>query len=612
MTRPKRTNRSRQKTATRALAKLPSSRVITMAEINEMRRRTTSTVRLGRTPRLGGEYGASGTLNVMGTIYNEDYNSLFDGKNGIAIFDQMFKSDGTVGATTDVITAPIRGATLRAEYPDEPSAKEKEIVDTLNRVLFENGEWPDGESWDFYLRHLLLRIPYGVGLCEQVWTFDDDEGVLKWKRLAPRLPKSIDRFMVNPDGSLKEVIQYVSLPGSGIHEYRVIDPEYLCISVRDREGDNYWGKSIYRRLYKHWFYKDDAYRIDGIRLDRFGVGVPVAKIEQGHVLEEDELNEIELTLIALRSHERAYIIEPPLVSFRIMVPEGGHGGVTGLMESVKHHDMQIVRGVLATFLGDQAEGLNTNRTKTLADFFLHALRSEAVAISGDIRSQMVRRWCNVNFDMSDARVPPLKWSGIGDLSIVDMKDVLAPFVTAGLITPDDDMENVLRKLTGFGPMPEALARPKQRPALPGSNGSNGGGTPDPPKPGEDPNPEETPEGNAEDANEDPIESAIGAVLKEIEFEKQQHEPIFLSLGGGRRKRIEFYRDDSGRLVERVTEEPEPVPAPEPVTMADLKDVSESVRTLAQSIEHGLKATSGSRARKLERDVNGRITRILEE
>lgn len=569
--------RSRQKQAIQKL--LPKSGVITLAEIRRVRELANNgSVRVGRAPRVqGGEYGASGTLNVMGRIFNEDYNSLFDGKNGIAIFDQMYRSDAQCGAATDIITYPMRAARWKAEYPENASSSEKEIADAANEFLFENGDWPDGESWDFYLRHLLMRVPYGFGLLNPVWMFDESKGLLRWKRLAPRLPKTVERFDVNPDGSLKAVVQNVPTPGSGSYNFVSIPSDYALISVREREGDNYFGKSIYRRLYKHWFYKDDAYRIDGIRLDRYGVGVPVAKIQQGHVLDNDELNEIEMTLIALRSHERAYIIEPPLVDFRIMTPDNGTGGVSGLMESVNHHDAQIVRGVLAQFLSDHAEGLNTNRTKTLADIFLHALKAEANAIAGDVRSQLLRRWCAANFDMSDKRVPLVTVQGIGDLTAEQLGGVLQPFVAAGVITPEDGLEDVIRKLLMLPPLPEGWKRGESKPAVPAAGATGGTGPADAtgntaaqtgnkaPTTTADPNPPNVPQPIAAaqpivitlergDDSSATLQAIRDLAQSIADAPHAEIPPLTINLGGGRKKTIVLKRDDAGRIQETVTEE----------------------------------------------------------
>ncbi len=481
-------NRKRQKTVVNTLVRRMENpapaRVVSLAQIQQIREQALGNrTRGGLALRTNGEYGASGTLNVFGRIYNEDYNTMFDGKSGLAIFDQMDRSDGQVGSASEIIKLPIRAAKFIAEYPKEPTQKEKDITDAINAALFENDDWPSGESWDFYLRHLLMRVTHGFGLVEKVWMFDEDAGVLRWRRLAPRLPRTVTEFMPNVDGSLKDIVQYVSIPGTGRFESRTIPSEYAILSVREREGDNYFGRSVYRRIYKHWFYKDEAYRIDGIRLDRFGVGIPVAKIEEGHVLDGEELNEIETLLQALRTHERAYIIEPPDVTFRIMVPEGGHGGVTGLMESVQHHDTMIVRGTLATFMSDHAEGLNTNRTKTLADIFLHSLKAEANSIAGDLQSQAVRPFCRNNFNMLDARYPVVKCVGLGDMTVEQLSTTVAPLIgEGGAITAEDTLEDYLRTTFGLPPLPQGWRRGDKKPEPPALPANGNGG------PGAKPNP----------------------------------------------------------------------------------------------------------------------------
>lgn len=471
-----RVDRKKQREVSATLVS-PDDRVeiTSMAQITDLRglARPTS----GRLSRIGGgEFGASGTLNVDGRILNTDYNVLFAGKNAMPIFDQMDRSDGMTGAAGEIIKMPIRSARWSVVPPDDPNAQEKAIADAVNEALFDDGMFPAGEGWDFTLRHLLMRVTHGFGALEKVWMFDEDRGVFRFRRLAPRLPSTVDRFEVNPDGSLKAMIQYAARPGSGRFEYLPIPAEYLCLSVREREGDNFFGKSVYRRLYKHWFYKDEAYRIEGIRLDRYGVGIPVAKLEAGYSGNARDLQDIEWVLRALRSHESAWIVEPPLINFRIMVPENGTGGATGTLDYINHHDSMIVRGVLAGFLSDHAEGLNTNRTATLADVFLHALKGEARGVRDDVSTSLVRAFCDVNFDMADVRYPVVMIAGIGDLTVDQLQLTLAPLIASNAITPEDNLENVLRKLLGLPPLPKGWERGATKPAIPapGAPGAPGG------------------------------------------------------------------------------------------------------------------------------------------
>lgn len=552
----------------------------------------------------GIEFGASGTLNIAGQIMREDYNPLFDGKNGIAIFDQMDRSDGQVGAAGEIIKMPIRSATWTIEPPKDATADEIAIAETLHETFFGDGMLPAGEGWDFLLRHLLMRVPFGFGFVEKVWMFDEDRGIYRFRRLAPRLPRSVDRFDVDENGTLRNVIQYVSVPGTGRFEYRTIPAEYLCLSVREREGDNYWGKSIYRRLYKHWFYKDDAYRIEGIRLDRYGVGIPVAKIDEGHPLEADELSDIELTLMALRSHESAWLIEPPGVTFRIMTPEGGAGGVTGLMDTVNHHDSMIVKGILATFLSDHSEGLNTNRTATLANIFLHALKGEANGVRDDISTQLVRASCDVNFDMKKNRYPIVKYAGIGDLTVEQLQAVLAPLVGAGVITAEDSLEDVLRALLGLPALPKGWKRGDTKPdplaevkATAEIKAGQKNGPAD--KAGQN-----DPAANAGKANDQGKQQPIAASTDPIELATAVGEAIAASLNASR---------------EQGTK-PEPVVVEVKATGGEqIESVLESIDALARSIEANahppemppiiLNVGGGRVVKRIVRDENGRITGV---
>ena len=540
-------NRPKQRAASTALElAAPRTEVYTLADIQKLRELRPA-VRGGQVRRLPDEFGASGTFNVYGRIMNEDYNPIFDGKNALVVYDQMDRSDGQVGAAGEIMKLPLRSANWRIVPPEKPTEKEKLIAEACHEAIF--GEvWPSGEGWDFTLRHLLMRIPFGFGCVEKVWMFDEDLGIFRFKRFGPRLPRTVDKFNVWPDGTLKEMVQYVADPGTGHFEYRTIPAEYLLISVREREGDNYFGKSVYRRLYKHWFYKDDAYRIDGIRLDRYGVGVPVAKIEEGHVLDLDELNEIELILQSLRSHERAYIIEPPKVTFRIMTPDGGHGGASGLMESVKHHDSMIVKGILATFLSDHTEGMNTNRTATLADIFLHALKAEARAVAGDLSSQVIRPFCAFNFDMSDARHPVVEVSGIGDLSPEQLATAISPLLDKA-ITADDTLEDVIRKIFGLPPLPPGWRRGEKKPTGPAAAPAGPGGPGTPPKK-EEPGEPNDPDDELEDPER--IEDSVISLAQTVDrYIKHAQQPVTVNVGGPKTKIIE--RDPLTKRIAKIVE-----------------------------------------------------------
>jgi hypothetical protein len=148
-----------------------------------------------------------------------------------------------------------------------------------------------------------------------VWRVGD-QGAHQLKKLAPRLPRTLHELKTDPKtGELTGLVQYVQVGTT--RAYPEIKRDYLALFTHEREGNNWQGTSILRSAYKHYVNKELCYRIDGVRLDRFGVGIPKAKLlEPG--IRADELDKIEKVLKSLRSHERAYLIEPPNVQVAAM------------------------------------------------------------------------------------------------------------------------------------------------------------------------------------------------------------------------------------------------------------------------------------------------------
>ena len=244
------------------------------------------------------EFGTSGTENFGGYIRREDYNPDFDDwQRAVAIYDKMRRSDAQVRAMMQVIKLPLRGATWQCN-PASSDPVDKLIADFCNSALFDDDSMDD--PWDFTLRHILLQLEFGVSVLEKVWKVDED-GYYRFKRLAPRLPKTIREWHTNREGKLEAIVQYapvahstardpsgkarVPIYGNTVsYQYLTIPADYCAVFCLDREGDNYEGYSLLRNVYRNWYFKDEAYRIMGVGLDRWGVGIPIAALEEGHNL----------------------------------------------------------------------------------------------------------------------------------------------------------------------------------------------------------------------------------------------------------------------------------------------------------------------------------------
>jgi hypothetical protein len=425
------------------------------------------------------EFGASGTENFGGYIRKEDFNpELDDWQRSVAIYDKMRRTDSQIRAMLQVIKLPLRGATWTCQPPTTDPI-DKRIADFCNAALFDDDAMED--SWDFTLRHILLQLDFGVSVLEKVWKVDED-GFYRFRRLAPRLPKTLREWHTNREGKLVAIVQYAPVPSSTMrmpsgaqrtptygtsvsYQYLTIPAEYAAVFTLEREGDNFEGYSLLRNIYRNYYFKDQAYHTLAVGLDRWGVGIPVAELEEGHTLLASDKETLQDILRSIRANERAYLVAPEHVRFKIL-PEGSSG--TGTLASfgiqwIEHNDSQIAQNVLAGFLtmGHDPHG-TLGFGSRLTDMFISSLFGIAAGINGDLKKQIIKPLCDLNFDMSRRQYPTPVCLDLEETNLSSLLDTLAK-LTGTTITAQDEDEDVLRKMLGLPPLNEKNKRIQTEP-----------------------------------------------------------------------------------------------------------------------------------------------------
>src|SRR4051794_4637424 len=182
--------------------------------------------------KKGLEIGDSGTPMFSGVI-NDEYNSKLAGTQGITVYDEMRRSDGTVKAAIKVCELPIRSAKWYMEPASEDTA-DAEIADFVWKCFSEY----QSITFNDLMRHALLSLPFGVVAFEKVYTIREVDGATRivWDKLAPRLPRSIQKWAIADD---QPGITQIKGNGSTAE----IPLEKLIIIVNEKEGDNWWGSS---------------------------------------------------------------------------------------------------------------------------------------------------------------------------------------------------------------------------------------------------------------------------------------------------------------------------------------------------------------------------------
>jgi hypothetical protein len=456
-----------------------------------------STRTVGNQPIAGvaaQEYGVSGTENFGGYIRKEDYNPDFDDwQKAVPIYDKMRRTDSMVRAMLQVIKLPLRGATWQCN-PASDDPVDKKIADFCTNAIFDDDALED--SWDYVLRHILLMLDFGVSVLEKVWMVDP-EGNYRFKRLAPRLPKTLREWHVNREGKLVALVQYAPVThytdrndqgfqrvpryGQSVsYQYLTIPADYLSVFCLDREGDNFQGNGLLRNIYRNWWFKDQAYHIMGVGLDRWGVGIPIAQLEEGHNLTAGDQEKLREILQQIRVNEKAFMVMPEHVKF-LIEPTRGASGTEGQfgIAWIDHNDSQIARNVLASFLTMGRDPVGTlGFGSRLTDMFISSLNGIAKGISGDIKKQLVKPLCDFNFDMSNRQYPEPVCLDLEQIDLDALINVMAK-LEGTVLTPQDDDEVVLRKILGLPPL-KGSSKGKRGGSPQPPGGAPGGGAPPPP------------------------------------------------------------------------------------------------------------------------------------
>lgn len=392
---------------------------------------------------LNAPYGASGTSLVEWFIL-EEYNPKLAWSAGLLVYEKMRKSDAQVFATLLAMELPIRSTKWdimpASDEEGETGDFEHEVADFVRKALFEKMETP----FDDFLREVLTMLPFWFAPFEKVWTADSE---FVWlKKLSFRKQNSIHKWQqedwtagitqILPQTVVEWVNEWknlVSIPASKI----------LLFSFR-REGENYEGVSVLRSAYKHWYFKETMYKFDAVRHERQSVGIPVIYLPS--TASPEDKAEAQRIVANIRASEQTGVVMPwPkedgwLFEFADMKA----GQNTNLFESIKHHNREIAKNILAQFLelGDTESGSKA-LSEDQSDLFLLSLVAVANQIKDTINRFLIPELVDYNFD-GVKEYPKITFEKLGSVDYEKIANILSSLASGELITKDEDLEDYLR------------------------------------------------------------------------------------------------------------------------------------------------------------------------
>lgn len=368
-------------------------------------------------------------------FFRNEYNRDLQGLQGLKKFDVMRKSDGVVSGLLLAIKTPV----MAGRWFIKPAKKEKKherisefVWDCLTQYM--------SISWTQLLEESMLSADFGFYILHKVWEIRKigNKEMVVLKKLAPRHPMDVKKFKYDKHGGPKSVVFYTKIDqdSAAVKEIEIPIEDLLVITFK-RESGNLSGTSILRPVYKHWYFKDQLYKIDAIQKERHGIGIPVIKLPVGFDPKKDvaEANQLGRNL---RANERAHIILPPNweVEFAKL-----QGNPVDCIKSIEHHNDMIRESALAGFTGSDS----ATKEEDLS-LFLKATRFIAQSVCDAFNLYLIPEIVKYNFD-GVTEFPKLSVRQIGEQA--DMRTfsyALRNMIGAGVIRPDDRLEEYVREL----------------------------------------------------------------------------------------------------------------------------------------------------------------------
>lgn len=376
--------------------------------------------------------GDSGTHKFSGIITGEEYNFDLVGRKALKVWEQMRRSDASVGASLKAIKYPIK-ATKFFTAPASEDDPDIEISNFVHWNLFSRLKWKK------VLGEILTYLEMGYAIFEMVFEVEVVDGVERvvLTKLGFRKQTGLESWQAGPD---MPGITFRKSDGKSVG----IPLDKLIVFTNEQEGDNYEGVSILRTAYKHWFYVDKFDQIDALGHERHSLGVP--KIKYPRTATDPEREAARETVRNLRANEQSFIEEPE--GWEILFMDMQSHSLKDIGPSIDRHDRQITKNVLAQFLELGSSGASGGRAVSEDQHILLNQSIESVLdYIADTLGYVVKTLVDLNFTVD--QYPTIKHGDVNQKDVKALADAVEKFVKAGVITPTEADEDHVRQLIEF-------------------------------------------------------------------------------------------------------------------------------------------------------------------
>jgi len=382
--------------------------------------------------------GRSGTL-ITGDEIQNDYISDLNGISAQETFTKMLLSDSQIRKLYHAVSNPIRSATWSIE-PASDETQDLEAAALIEQILF--CDLPDG--FVAKLDEILTFPWHGHAVFEKIFKNRDNSfgTYTGLANIAFRDQRTLDKWIFSRDGVLEKIHQLQS----GEVEVNVDIPrENLLIFFNEKKGNDS-GFPFCRMLYGNYKRKLLYKQLQAIGIERAAIPVPHLMLPDGIDRDSEEYSDAVEQLAAFTQAEQAFFVTP--VGYTLNYNQTATFDPAKVQVAIKAENEEIVGSLVGMWLemgigGNSAVGSSTGIS---AEFFRDGIEYLATKIADTINLELIPELMFLNYPTLPEKMPKLVHNGIADEAGKELMEVVTGYSSAGVITPDESLEDHIRKV----------------------------------------------------------------------------------------------------------------------------------------------------------------------
>ena len=307
---------------------------------------------------------------------------------------------------------PARWVKLLAADLNLPIGLDEAIASTNTAVKRARLRTQKRFSWYNHIKDALKALKYGHYYFEQYGEITNEgpggKPVWRLRKLGPRHPRTITEIIVAQDGGLLAIQQWypgAAVPGVQVSQNPPIPIDQLVAYVWDQEPGNWVGRSMYRPMYRNYLIKDRLLRVDAIKHERNGVGMPIIEAPEGAT--GPQIQDLDKMAQEYKVGERGGGALPFGAKLTL---QGTVGTLPDTIASMRFQNEEMARSMLMMFMQlGQTETGSRSLGKTFIDWF--SIQQEMIGdwLCDVANEHIVEDWWDWNVDPEAEETPLLAY-----------------------------------------------------------------------------------------------------------------------------------------------------------------------------------------------------------